>query len=54
MKTKKTMSLKQYMDLQIRFLLFISQVNNIDNLTAAEIYAPRLAEKIRSKYDLEF
>jgi len=54
MRTKKQISMRQYMDLQVRFILFVSQANNMDNLTAAEIYAPLLAQKIRSKYDVMF
>jgi hypothetical protein len=54
MKTKKQMSMKEYMNLQVRFILFVSQTNKIDNLTAAEIYAPLLAQKIRTKYEVMF
>lgn len=54
MKTKKQISMKEYMNLQVRFILFVSQTNKIDNLTAAEIYAPLLAQKIRTKYEVMF
>ncbi|MGE5621084.1 MAG: hypothetical protein ACM3U0_00790 [archaeon] len=54
MKSKKQISMKQYMDLQVRFILYKSQSSKIDNLTAAEIYAPLLAQKIRSKYQVMF
>lgn len=54
MKTKKQITMRQYMDLQVRFLLYISQASKIDNLTAAELYAPRLAQKIRTKYEVMF
>ncbi|MGE5402815.1 MAG: hypothetical protein ACM3S2_20640, partial [Ignavibacteriales bacterium] len=54
MKTKKQISMKQYMDLQIRFIMYVSQTSKIDNLTAAEMYAPLLAQKIRTKYDVVY
>lgn len=46
--------MKEYMALQVRFLLFKSQTDKIDCLAAAEIYAPRLSDKIRNKYDVQF
>lgn len=52
MKAKKQLSMKQYMQLQVRFILYKSRSSNMDNLTAAEIYAPLLAQKIRSKYEV--
>lgn len=54
MRTKKQISMKEYMSLQVRFILYKSQSAKMDNLTAAEIYAPLLAQKIRSKYDVMF
>lgn len=54
MRTKKQISMKEYMSLQVRFLLYKSQANKIDTLKAAEIYAPLLAQKIRSKYEVAF
>lgn len=52
MKTKKQISMKEYMAIQVRFILYVSQASKIDNLTAAEKYAPLLAQKIRSKYEV--
>jgi len=52
MRAKKQITMKEYMNIQIRFLLFISQTTNIDRLSAAEMYAPLLAQKIRTKYEV--
>jgi|GEM_PF-4350064 len=52
MKCKKQISMREYMNIQIRYLLYVCKRNNLDRLSAAEFYAPKMAEKIRSKYDV--
>lgn len=52
MKTRKQITMKEYMNIQIRFLLYVCKRQNLDRLIAAEMYAPILAEKIRTKYDI--
>lgn len=44
--------MKEYMNIQIRFLLYVCKRQNLDRLSAAEMYAPKMAEKIKNKYDV--
>lgn len=52
MKCKKQISMREYMNIQIRYLQMICKIRDIDKLTAAEQYAPFLAERIRTKYNV--
>ena len=46
----KTITFRQYMQIQVRFLLFAQRLTGLDYTFLATMYAERLSNKLNKKY----